>query len=170
MTADEFKTLFLPCHRRLYRMAYRLTGRQEEAEDMVQETFLRLWSRRNDLSGIENPEAFSLITLRNIWLDNIRRSRPERSDRPPEDYALADGTDIARETEDRDTSSLIMNMIRRLPDQQRLVMTMRDVSDMTFEEISDDTGLSQGNIRTLLSRARKNIREQYLRLLNHEQI
>lgn len=170
MTADEFKTLFLPCHRRLYRMAFRLTGSQQEAEDMVQETFLRLWSRRNDLSDIENAEAFSLITLRNIWLDNIRRLRPEISDSRPEDYPLADTTDIARDLEIRDTGRCVMELIGHLPDQQRTVMMMRDVSDMTFEEISDNTGLSPGNIRTLLSRARKNIREQYKRLLNHEQI
>lgn len=166
MTANEFKTLFLPCNRQLYRMAFRLTGNQQEAEDLVQETYLRLWSRRQALTDIENARAFSLMTLRNVWLDDIRRKRIECSESPPEDYPLADETDMARQFEDRNTSELIMRLMRQLPEQQRQVMMMRDVSDLSFDEIVESTGLSQVNIRTLLSRARKRIREQYNRLLN----
>lgn len=168
MTANEFKTLFLPCHQRLYRMAYRLTGNQQEAEDLVQETFLRLWSHRMELSGIENAVAFSLMTLKNIWLDNIRLKHLECAESPPEDYPLADEADIARLVETHDTTEQVLRLIRQLPEQQRMVMMMKDISDLSFEEIGDSTGLSQGNIRTLLSRARKRIREQYNRLLNNE--
>lgn len=169
MTADKFKALFLPCHRRLYLMAYRLTGSQQDAEDMVQETFMRLWSRRNDLADIENAEAFSLITLKNIWLDNLRRRKPDSVDKSPEEYIIADKSDIAHDVELHDTFEKVICLIHKLPEQQRIIMMMRDVSEMSFDEISENTGLSQGNIRTLLSRARKKIKEQYHRLSNHEQ-
>jgi len=169
MTAEEFKTLFLPCHQRLYRLAYRQTGSQQEAEDLVQETFLRLWSRRKELTDIENAEAFSLMTLKNLWLDSIRRKKLDSADKPPEDYILADETDIAHDIEIHDTTEKVICLIKQLPEQQRQIMMMKDVSDLSFEEIGESTGLSQGNIRTLLSRARKKIREQYYRLSNHEQ-
>lgn len=168
MTTDEFKALFLPAHRRLYRLAYRLTGGQQDAEDLVQETYMRLWKRRNELTDIENAEAFSLTVLKHIYLDTQRRSSLDYADSPPEDYTIPDRSDIAREVEIRDASEHVIGLIKHLPDQQRQVMMMRDVSDLSFEEISENTGLSQGNIRTLLSRARKKIREQYSQLLNHE--
>jgi RNA polymerase sigma-70 factor (ECF subfamily) len=166
MDAAEFKQLFLPCHPKLYRMAFRLTGNGQEAEDMVQEAYLRLWSKRNELSHIENPDGFCLTLLRNICLDHLRRKYVEEADAPPEELPIASGEDLEHELEVRDEAVHLMELIDRLPPPQRRVIKMRDVADMSFEEIEQSTGLSPGNIRLLLSRARKKIREQYKLLLN----
>ena len=62
VTADIFKCLYLPFHVKLYRIAFALVGNQEEAEDIVQEVYSRLWERRDELAAVRNPEAYA-ITL-----------------------------------------------------------------------------------------------------------
>lgn len=168
MDAAEFKTLFMPCHPKLYRMAFRLMGNVQDAEDMVQETYFRLWSKRDEIATLANPDGFCMATLKNVCFDNLRRNRPDETDDPPETLPLMADEDVARDIETHDEAIKVMQLIHHLPEPQRQVMTMRDVADMSFDEIELSTGLSSGNIRTLLSRARKKIREQYNLLLNYE--
>lgn len=75
MQATEFKQLFLPCHRRLFSVAYRLAGNVQTAEDMVQETFLRLWTQRDKIGNPDNPEAYSVTVLRRLFYDRMRTAR-----------------------------------------------------------------------------------------------
>lgn len=170
MDAAEFKQLFLPCHPKLYRMAFRLTGNAQDAEDMVQEAYFRLWSKRDEIFELENPDGFCMTILKNVCFDNLRRKRVEEADEPPESLQVMADDDTDRDIEARDEAGKVMELINRLPEPQRQVMTMRDVADLSLDEIELSTGLSPGNIRTLLSRARKKIREQYNQLLNYERI
>lgn len=169
MTADEFKTVFLPCHQQLYRVAYRLTGNREDAEDVVQETYLKIWNSRDRLGQLDNPAAFCMTTLKNLFVDFLRRKRSDGSSGVNvEDVAITSDTDIGNQIEQRDSVNIVMQLIEQLPDNQRDVIRMRDIADLPFEEIEAATGLSPGNIRTLLSRARKKIKEQYIALLKYE--
>ena len=168
MDAAEFKLLFLPCHPKLYRMAFRLVGNAQDAEDMVQETYYRLWSKREEFFELENPDGFCMATLKNVCFDSIRRKHLDEADELPESLTLMADDDVAPDIETHDEAVKVMDLINRLPEPQRRVMTLRDVADMSFDEIELSTGLSPGNIRTLLSRARKKIREQYNLLLNYE--
>ena len=140
MDAAEFKQQFLPYHRKLYRTAFRLTENPQEAEDMVQEAYLKLWNKRDELAGVLNTEELNLPT----------------------------DTNIAREVEQRDEVNQVRRLIGRLPEQQKRVILLRDVNDCSFEEIEQATGLNAINIRVLLSRARKKIREQYNAIMNYE--
>lgn len=69
MEASQFKSLFLPCHHKLYAVAWRLTGNSQAAEDLVQETYLRLWTKRHQIADIENAEAYSISVLRRQFYD-----------------------------------------------------------------------------------------------------
>lgn len=171
MTADEFKRIFLPCHHQLYRVALRLTGNREDAEDIVQETFMKIWNGRERLGQLDNPGAFCMATLKNVFVDSVRRNRREsESGTSSDEVTVASDIDIGQQIESRDAVGKVMNLINRLPVNQRNVMKMRDIANLSYEEIEAATGLSPGNIRTLLSRARKKIKEQYLALLNYERI
>ena len=169
MTADEFKTIFLPCHQQLYRVAYRLTGNREDAEDVVQETYLKIWNSRDRLGQLDNPAAFCMTTLKNLFVDFLRRKRGDRgSSFNADDVTVPADIDIGNQIEQRDSVNIVTQLIEQLPDNQRDVIRMRDIADLPFEEIEAATGLSPGNIRTLLSRARKKIKEQYIALLKYE--
>lgn len=168
MDAAEFKQQFLPHHRRLYRMAFRLMGNIQDAEDMVQEAYLKLWNKRNELADIQNTEAYCITLIKNLCYDSLRLAQPEMDSRLPEELPLATATDIARETEQHDAASQLRKLIHRLPQQQRQVMVMRDIGDSSYEEIEQATGLTAVNIRVLLSRARKKIREQFNQIMNYE--
>lgn len=75
MEASQFKSLFLPCHHKLYAVAWRLTGNSQAAEDLVQETYLRLWTKRHQIADIENAEAYSISVLRRQFYDVKRANR-----------------------------------------------------------------------------------------------
>ncbi len=168
MNADEFKQKFLPCHRQLYRTAFRLLGNALDAEDMVQEAYLKLWNRRDELAGIDSVEAYCVTLLKHLCYDSLRLVRPDEDDHPPEELPLAAESNVAREVEERDEVGQVKRLIGRLPRPQRQVILMRDVNDCSYEEIEQATGLSAVNIRVLLSRARKKIREQFNALVNYE--
>lgn len=167
MDASEFKQRFLSFHRKLYCVAFSLTGNREDAEDMVQDAYLRLWDRRDELDRVVNAEAFCVTVLKNVCF-NALRSRKPISATEDETMPVAADVDVGREVESRDAVSVVSELIKRLPPNQRQVIVMRDVGDCPYEEIEAATGMSAGNIRTLLSRARKKIKEQFTAIQNYE--
>lgn len=169
MDAEEFKLRFLPLHTQLYRTAFRLMGNAMDAEDMVQEAYLKLWERCNDLGHVANMEAYCTSLIRHICIDAFRRKRPEEDSPPPEEFPLTDNEDAATALERQDEAEQLTSLINRLPEGQRTVMTLHDVEGCSYEEIEEATGFTAVNIRVMLSRARKKIREQIERIRNYGQ-
>lgn len=167
MNAADFKQQFLPCHPKLYRTAFRLMGNAQDAEDMVQEAYLKLWNKRDELIGILNTEAYCVTLIKNLCYDALRRNGVEEDGRTPDELNLSTDTNLAREVEQKDEANQVCRLIRQLPEQQRRVILLRDVDERSFEEIEQATGLSAINIRVLLSRARKKIREQFNEIMNY---
>lgn len=171
MDANDFKRKFLPYHRKLYRAAFHLMGNAQDAEDMVQEAYLKLWKRRDELpTDIANLEAYCVTLVKHVCHDTLRLAHLEEDGRPPEELPIAGNTNAAHEVELKDEARQVMTLIGQLPDQQRQIMQMRDVEDLAYEEIEKATGLTSVNIRVLLSRARKKIREQFLAIRNYERL
>lgn len=160
MQASEFKQLFLPCHRKLFSVAYRLMGNAQAAEDMVQETFLKLWMQRDKIERIDNPEAYSITVLRRLFYDRMRTGHLQEVDKDVRSLQVTSSQNISRQLEAADEYQRVRQLISHLPEPQGRIMLMRDVEDRSFEEISIETGLSEVNVRSILSRARKKIREQ----------
>lgn len=169
MDADTFKQKFLPLHTRLYRTAFRLMGNAMDAEDMVQEAYLKLWERRDELGHVEKTENYCTTLIRHICIDALRRTHPEEEERPPEELPLTDGGNAAIALERQDEAEQLTSLIGRLPEGQRTVMTLHDVEGCSYEEIEEATGLSAVNIRVMLSRARKKVREQFQKIMNYGQ-
>lgn len=159
MEASEFKRRFLPLSRRMYWAAWRLTENREEAEDLVQDVFLRLWTQRSTLTDIANAEAYCMRLVQRRFLD-LRRVRHPEGSLPSDISLLPSGDDLYHEAELRDHALLARRLIDQLPENQRRVITLRDIEDRPYDEISTTTGLTQVNVRALLSRARKTIREK----------
>lgn len=144
----------------MYAAAWRLTGGQQEAEDLVQDALMRLWTKRDDLKVPDNAEAFAVTTLRNLFYDQHRKKHLKQSDGEPEDYQMPTERDASDELADRQHASMVQRIIDQLPEKQRLIITLHDIDDLSYEEIEAQTGLNAVNIRVALSRARKAVREK----------
>ena len=160
MQASDFKQLFLPCHRKLFSVAYRLMSNAQAAEDMVQETFLKLWMQRDKMEKVDNPEAYSITVLRRIFYDKMRARHLQEVDKDVGSLQVSSSQNISKQLEEADEYQRVRLLINHLPEPQARIMLMRDIEDRSFDEISIETGLTEVNIRSILSRARKKIREQ----------
>ena len=160
MQASDFKQLFLPCHRKEFPMAYRLMSNAQAAEDMVQETFLKLWMQRDKMEKVDNPEAYSITVLRRIFYDKMRAGHLQEVDKDVGSLQVSSSQNISKQLEEADEYQRVRLLITHLPEPQARIMLMRDIEDHSFDEISIETGLTEVNIRSILSRARKKIREQ----------
>ena len=158
MEITEFKERFVSCSRTMFWAAYRLTGSNDDAEDLVQETFLRLWTHRDKLGSIANAEAYTVRMVRNVWLDRRRIPRPNVVERERETVRIASDDDVGHAIEQRDLADKANDIINRLPENQRQIIIMKDIEDRPYEEIAATTGLTTNHLRTLLCRARKTLR------------
>ena len=167
MDAESFKRMFLPCHSKLYGVAYRLLENEEDAEDLIQEAYLKLWSKRNELTVISNPEAFAVTLVKNMCYDLLRSGKYAlvRQNVPLSEAQNAFPTDNQEIQED---AQVVKAIVARLPLQQRQVVTLRDVKGCSYEEVERLTGLNSVNVRVLLSRARKKIREEFKKWNGYE--
>ncbi|MCQ2076312.1 MAG: RNA polymerase sigma factor [Bacteroidaceae bacterium] len=159
MRAEEFKRLFLPYHKVLYRVAFHLTGNGQDAEDLLQDFYLRLWTKRNELQPPKNLEAYLVTMIRNLFYEQRRIRRVDFSvpldqagEPPGED-------DISHKMEVSEEATKMEDIIHNLPDKEQKVVRLHIIEDRTYEEIEHDTGLSNANIRKLMSRAKERIRQ-----------
>lgn len=155
MEALRFKQILLPLNSTLYRIAYRMTNDPDIAKDMVQEAYITMWNKRNELDDVENIESYAKSVVKNKCIDFLRSTHihEELFTDVVEDF------DIESDIEEEERLNIVMRKLDLLPARQKQILLMRGVQDLTFEEIEQLTGLSNMNIRTLLSRARKRLRE-----------
>lgn len=163
MEANEFKNKFLPHHAMMYRTAYAFLHNSQEAEDILQEAFLKLWLKREELDVIDNTEAYCITLVRHLCLDLIRNRKNHPHEGIEECHAVQHSANLQKKLEQHTEAETIRTLINQLPDTQRKVIWLRDVNECSFEEISRATGLNPTNIRATLSKARKKIREQFNR-------
>ena len=169
MDACEFKRRFLPLNRRLYRVAWSLTHNVQDAEDLVQETYCRLWRKRNNLSSIGNDEAYCVRLLKNFYYDGRRMATSHDVDiGPPDNLPLPATDDVQRDIERDERAQVLHRIIDTLPDRQRDIITRRDLLDEPFADIAADLQMPEGSVRTLLSRARLKLKEQFLNWMNND--
>ena len=164
MPASLFKQLLLPLYPRLQRVALRMLGNVEDAEDMVQEVYMKLWGKREELPDVQNMEAYCVALTKNMCIDRLRLAEVDRVDVDDVPLSLAAADDVAGQLERQDAVEQVKLIIETLPEKQQQVITLRDIRDCTFEEIEEQTGLTAVNVRALLSRARKTIRERFKRV------
>ena len=169
MDAENFKRKFLPFHPKLFRIAYALVENKADAEDILQDAYFKLWNKRDDLPDIDNPEAFCVTLVKNLSLDFLRSPRANRREEKIEEiFMLATDSSPEKELETKDKERQIRQLISRLPENQRQVIRLRGIDDCSMDEIEQITGLNAVNIRVLLSRARKVIREQFDKIYEYE--
>lgn len=157
-----FQQHVFPNRHRLYRLALRITGNVQEAEDVVQEVMEKVWkSSAPQTAAIKNWEAWCIVLTRNLALDKNQQQAQRRT--APLDGVLertAGGTDPARSAEANDLTARIRQMIQELPEKQRLVMHLRDIEERSYEEIAELLDISMDQVKVNLHRARKIIREK----------
>ena len=163
MDSKEFKDRVLPLSQKIYRYAHRLLGNTHDAEDVVQEIWMKLWERREKMEEVKNIEAFAFRMTRNLCLDKIKLKKPQYYDDREESAFRFDGADEGpdpeRSLELKDTMEKVNHIIGRLPEQQQTLLQLRDIQGMEYGEISDVTGLEINAIRVNISRARKKLRD-----------
>jgi len=169
MNLEEFKIKVLPLQDKLYAFSFRLMGNTEDARDIVQEIFVKLWRMREKLHTYRSLDAFSMTMTRNLCLDKLRARRTvsmEGQYIPEEDVSQRPPDEIL---ETADAAKRAIHIIKGLPEQQRTVIHLRDVEGYEYDEIGQVTGMNVNNVRVVLSRARKKVREELLKIyMNHE--
>ena len=156
---SDFRNIWLPLADRFYKVAWYLLEDEADAEDAVQELYLKLWSARKTLGGVQNPAAYGISMLKNICIDRIRK-RQIRKAEPLEKAPPLEDAPPERRAEMKDTLRHLLDEMEKLPQKQRDVLRMRTIDELEYEEISEKTGLSQVHIRVLITTARKTLKQK----------
>jgi RNA polymerase sigma factor (sigma-70 family) len=168
MQTIDFKLNVLPLSKKMLRYATQFLNDGDEAKDVIQDTFLKLWQKRDELIRIDNLDAFVMRMVRNRCLDMIRARRVISLDESTERKLQTDSRDERDFLEQTDTANRIRLLIGKLPGQQQTVMYMRDIENHEYEEIAEVTGMNANAIRVNLSRARKKVRDELLNTWKNE--
>lgn len=169
MDLQAFRQRILPVQHRLFRLATLFLRNREDAEDAMQDVLMRLWLNRQQLDTYQSVEALAVQMTKNLCLDRLKaHSRHTSVDQADLGNVAASQLSPYRQTELTDSAARIRQLIDQLPDVQKLVLHLRDVEEYSFEEIEQVTGLSVNAIRVALSRARKQVRDGYVKMNDYE--
>ncbi|MGB0524665.1 MAG: RNA polymerase sigma factor [Flammeovirgaceae bacterium] len=160
MLLEDFKKMVLPFQNKLYRFALRLLGTRAEAEDVVQEVFIKAWDRREQLLDYQNVEAWCMKVTKHMSLDVLkskhRKFQQNKSDQDVTNQALTPD----RQAEVADAYAYVHQIIESLPEKQKLVIQLRDVEGYSYQEIADMMEISLSQVKVNLFRARDKVRKQ----------
>lgn len=156
---NDFRNIWMPCADRFYRAAYYMLESEQDAEDAVQELYMKLWKSRESLHDLRNPVSYGLSLLKNICIDRIRRREIRKHEPLDVGTRVADSPPEARLTA-KDELEQVLAEIDKLPDRQAQVMRLMVLENLDYKEISERTGLSQVHVRVLVSTARKTLKQK----------
>jgi RNA polymerase sigma-70 factor (ECF subfamily) len=163
MKSISFQTDILPLKNELYRLALRITMNTAEAEDVVQETMMKVWSRREQWDQIESMEAFCLTICRNLALDKLRRmdnqTMPLDTSIDPKDQRV--GANPEEQAVQSDRIQLVRQLISQLPEKQRSCMQLRDLEGKSYKDIATILSITEDQVKINIFRARQTIKERF---------
>jgi RNA polymerase sigma-70 factor (ECF subfamily) len=162
MNQNEFVKLIAPFKDKIFRLAKRLLISTAEAEDATQEVLVKLWVKKGNLESYGNAEAFAMTMTKNYCLDQLKSKRAENLPIVDNNYRDKD-QGLSKKVEDYDSVDWVEKIINQLPEQQRLIIQLRDVEQYEFWEIADILEMNETAIRVALSRARKTVREYMIK-------
>jgi RNA polymerase sigma-70 factor (ECF subfamily) len=166
MNQNEFVQLTTAFKDKVFRLAKRLLVSTEEAEDVTQEILVKLWTKKESLASYKNVEAFAMTMTRNYCLDQLKAKRSTNIKIDASDFKDFSPA-LDKKLEDHDSLTWVEKSINQLPEQQRMIIQLRDVEQYEFEEIAKMLEISENTIRVALSRARKTVREKMTKINNY---
>ena len=162
MTRADFNELVQQQSRNLYGHAFRILRNQEEAEDAVQEVFIKLWNLGKKLDEYNSLVALSTTMIKNFCIDQIRKKKHFIQEENEErDIQNADNNSPFELMQSRESENILLQIIDQLPDIYKNIVILREIDDLSYEEISLQTEQNINTIRVTISRARKMIREEF---------
>ncbi|AYB31450.1 RNA polymerase sigma factor [Chryseolinea soli] len=165
MNIEAFQNRVLPAKNKLFRFALRFLGNEEEAKDVVQEVFIRVWNGREQMNEVQNWEAWCMRITKNLSLDRIRTLARKQT------HPLETGYDVRQETlsphestEIQESMNRVSQFIAALPEKQRQVIHLRDVEGYSYNEICEILELDMNQVKVNLFRARNAVREKLMKI------
>lgn len=159
----DFRHDLLTLKNRLFRLALRITMQRVEAEDIVQDTLLKMWERRTELAKVKDIEAYALTVCRNLALDRIKMKEVQNisldtleADRP------ADGLSTQERLEREESHRKIRLLMGRLPEQQRTILQLRDIEGLSTRKTAEAMQMTEDAVKVNLFRARQTLKQLYL--------
>ncbi|MFT7227188.1 MAG: RNA polymerase sigma factor (sigma-70 family) [Neolewinella sp.] len=160
---DHYSSIITSVRDRLYRLALRVVNDADEAEDVVQDVLVKSWGQRDEIVRLDNPPAWLLRMTKHQAIDRLRSAKV-RSARETE--AAASDHDVCtpyRIAAANDTLGHVHRLLQQLPPAQRMVLQLREVEGMEYQEIAEATDLTMQQVKTYLHRGRHKIRALLLK-------
>ncbi len=166
MNQSDFLKAVLPFKDKVFRLAKRLLVSTEEAEDATQELYFKLWRNKEKLSDYKNVEAFAMTMTKNYCFDRLKSKQASNLTLVHSNYKEKD-TSLDKKIEYNDSVDKVHQLIENLPEQQKIIIQLRDVEQYDFDEICEMVNMKPTAVRVALSRARKTIREALIKQHNY---
>ena len=168
MQIEAFKKELIPIKDKLFRLAKTLLQNNEDAEDALQEVYMKLWSNKEIIEDLKSPEAYAMKVMKNFCLDKLKSRKNKYMVEIKEHEIEKEYITPFSKVSFDNLKELMLKLFSTLPEQQRMIIHMRDIEHYSYEEIEDVIGMNVNAIRVNLSRARKSVKGNYLKIRNYE--
>jgi RNA polymerase sigma-70 factor (ECF subfamily) len=162
MREISFRDDILPLKDKLFRLALRITLDRAEAEDVVQDTLMRVWGKREEWSQLDSIEAFCLTIAKNLAIDRHEKKESQNVELTPEMERASDSSGPHEELVTSERLKLIHKLMNELPEKQRAIIQLRDIEEKSYKEIADIMQMTEEQVKVNLFRARQKVKEKYL--------
>lgn len=167
MREISFRNDILPLKDKLYRLALRITFDSAEAEDIVQDTMIRVWNKRDEWTQFDSIEAYCLTVARNLAIDRSQKLESQNVELTSETQEMPDTLTPDRAYEQDEQLRLVHHLINELPEKQRTIVQLRDIEGKSYKEIADVLQLTEEQVKVNLFRARQRIKLKYSEIDNY---
>ena len=164
MSTISFQNDILPLKNELFRLALRITQNRADAEDVVQDTMLRIWKRRDEWAQIDSIEAFCLTICRNLALDHLRRMSNNEDSLSPDASTFSGSPTPEAIAISRDRLQLVRTLIDQLPEKQRSCIQLRDIEGKSYHDIATILDITEQQVKVNIFRARQTIKQQFQKI------
>ena len=164
MQEISFRNDILPLKDKLFRLALRITLDRAEAEDVVQDTMIRVWNKRDEWQQFESVEAYCLIVAKNLAIDRSQKKEAQNVELTPEMAEEADTSGPYDRLVNNERMKIIHRLIDELPEKQRLIMQLRDIEGESYKDIAKVLQLTEEQVKVNLFRARQKVKQRYIEI------
>lgn len=164
MKEISFTNDVYPLKDKLFRLALRICLNRQEAEDIVQDTLVKVWNMRDGWHEIQNIETFSMKVCRNLALDKVEKKERHNVSL---DETVHDRADTSQAQDSllirQQQYDSISRIIESLPEKQRVTVQLRDIEGKSYQEIADIMGITVADVKVNIFRARQTIKDRFLK-------